>query len=77
MSGESTRSTSNPDETGAGEITDSASSEYASTDESRDEASDAPGSGSETQADAAGSGDARTGSGEPLAGASGDDLDGR
>jgi hypothetical protein len=51
MSDEKAPDTSNPDESGRGEITDSASSEYASTDESRDEASDAPGSGSTTEAD--------------------------
>jgi hypothetical protein len=51
MSDDKAPDTSNPDESGQGEITDSASSEYASTDESRDEASDAPGSGSTTEAD--------------------------
>jgi hypothetical protein len=51
MSDDKAPDTSNPDESGRGEITDSASSEYASTDESRDEASDAPGSGSTTEAD--------------------------
>ena len=65
MSQEQASSTSNPDETGRGEITDSASSEYASTDESRDEASDVPGSGSTTEADDE-DGGARGGAGDAV-----------
>ena len=52
MSNGPAKDTSNPDETGVDQITDSASSELAGTDESRDEASDPRGSGSATAADA-------------------------